>query len=56
MASGAFQAGDSTTVSHTYENYTSNALMFAADLSDSVYGNSTTVQPSAIHLMPCIKF
>lgn len=33
----------------------SGVLNFYADLSNSIYGNSTTVQPPALTVLPCIK-
>lgn len=35
---------------------TRQALMFNADLSNPIYGNSDTVQPPAICLIPQVKF
>ena len=39
------------------QGYTSNvmALSIQASLGNSIYGQSSTVQPPSIRLMPCIK-
>ena len=39
-----------------YSNITSSYLGFDASASNSIYGNSNTVQPSALVLLPQIKF
>ena len=36
--------------------YTKNQLNFDASKSNPIYGNSTTVQPPALTLLPCIKY
>lgn len=42
----------------TWENGTSNknAILFCASRSNSIYGNSSTVQPDSIVLVPQIRF
>ena len=39
------------------DGYTNNvnALSFQASSSDATFGNSSTVQPSSLRLLPCIK-
>lgn len=55
---GAF-AVESSFSSYSHSNTsgnTSNVVSFSANRSNQIYGNSTTVQPPALQLIPQIKF
>lgn len=56
--SGAFSRNNRTnrTYAHSYEPGGGTAYSFNASRSSSIYGNSTTVQPPALTLLPCIKY
>lgn len=57
--SGAFTAGALGKLSSDITSGQSDVgfdLSFIASLSSSIYGNSTTVQPPALTLLPCIKY
>ena len=58
-AIGAVSAGVNPSVQHDIgrgEGASHNAFYFDASRSNSIYGNSTTVQPPALTLLPCIKY
>lgn len=46
----------SNTLFNTSGTENSNGIGFDASLSNSIYGNSTTVQPPSVTLIPCIKY
>ena len=54
-ANGAFRVslGDGARAGTTGKGYNTS---FNASLSNPIYGNSTTVQPPALTLLPCIKY
>lgn len=52
---GSFYAGETTTSRLTGEGQSGTALMFSAKNSSAIFGKSTTVQPTALQLIPCIK-
>ena len=55
--SGAITAKDSTDRAGTHGNgYGGVWIEFDASKSNSTYGNSTTVQPPALCLLPCIRY
>ena len=55
--SGAFNPGTKHPSSWvTSSSYPSNEVSFDASRSNSIYGNSTTVQPPALTFLPCIKY
>ena len=54
-ASGAFYNGSSNGY-NANSNRSNRQLLFSASLSNSIYGNSNTVQPPALQLIPQIKF
>lgn len=54
--SGAFTEGTSCTQGFNGEAYSTASLKLDASLSNSIYGNSTTVQPPAVTALPCIKY
>ena len=58
--SGALTKGDGYTAQNAYslaqQNWDIYPLAFDASLSNSIYGNSSTVQPPALTLLPCIKY
>ena len=58
-ASGAFAQGTSFNTSngaeHSGRSYTNHATSLNANRSNSSYGKSTTVQPSAVQLLVCIR-
>ena len=53
---GSFSAEKSTFGSESAGAVVSSKVSFKASLSSSIYGNSDTVQPPAIVLIPQIKF
>ena len=54
---GAFSFGAASTAGTSGGNsYKIAELIFNASNSNSIYGNSTTVQPPALTLLPCIKY
>lgn len=58
VGSGAFYVSNQIIVVRPAEGVDVYAaiLNFDASLSNSIYGNSTTVQPPALTLLPCIKY
>ena len=54
--SGCFIAGAAVNCGDWYTPHTNTQLEFDASQSNSIYGNSTTVQPPALTLLPCIKY
>lgn len=46
----------SQTVASSGTSQWSGSLQFDASLSDSIYGNSTTVQPKSVEMLYCIKY
>lgn len=57
--SGAFRARIFQETLFAYQSMTATRWTdptFDASLSNSIYGNSTTVQPPALTLLPCIKY
>ena len=52
---GAFYKSGSTNVVPSGANSLGAHLGFDASKSDAVFGASTTVQPKALRLLPCIK-
>lgn len=56
-ATGAFKVNSYTTRAN-YENFTNSysSFTFDASLSSIVYGNSDTVQPPTLSLIPQIKY
>ncbi len=59
ITEGAFSSGDSSSVylsgAETSNASKSKTVRFDASLSSGIYGNSETVQPPALTLLPCIK-
>ena len=55
-ASGALQSAEASFVPVGYSGKGSSNLTLNAANSSSVYGNSTTVQPAAITVLPIIKY
>lgn len=55
---GAFTKGKITSSKpqHDSANINSDVFSFSASNSNSIYGNSSTVQPPALTLLPCIKY
>ena len=53
---GAFTLGDTAYIFNNYQSVTAENTKFDASRSNSIYGNSTTVQPPALTLLPCIKY
>lgn len=55
-ADGAFYYGDAKGGAYSYSTTgTSYWMYFDASRSNSIYGNSTTVTPPSVNLLPCIK-
>lgn len=52
---GAFYKSGSTNVAPSGANSLGAHLGFDASKSDAVFGASTTAQPKALRLLPCIK-
>ena len=56
---GAFYTSAPSSGAHAeggYQRYTNQVLNFDASRSNAIYGNSNTVQPPSIVLIPQIKF
>ena len=53
--SGAFYKGELVTWNIEGKNANSSSIAFDASLSSGFYGASSTVQPSALLSLPCIK-
>ena len=55
---GAFTKGNiiSAKPMHDSANINADVFSFSASNSNSIYGNSSTVQPPALTLLPCIKY
>ena len=53
---GAFILGDTEYVFNNYQSINAENTKFDASHSNSIYGNSDTVQPPALTLLPCIKY
>lgn len=57
IRSGAFTRGRSMVAGLAgASGYTAYGINFNASYSNSIYGSSTTVQPPALTLLPCIKY
>lgn len=56
LMTGAFTLGDNAYVFNNYNSITAENTKFDASHSNSIYGNSSTVQPPALTLLPCIKY
>jgi len=55
--SGAFSSSGSTYDKPPYTDTSGGSILkFKASSSNSIYGNSSTVQPPALTMLPCIKY
>ena len=53
---GPFYGGtERTNHMHPKESLVEEGLLFSASRNNNVFGNSSTIQPASIRLLPCIK-
>lgn len=54
-ATGSLKKGETSQSSYEGGATANRPMLFNASWSDEIYGNSSTVQPSSVLLIPCIK-